>query len=163
MPSELLVEVAGEPEPPLIPYRLDALGRHSSAVLACAAGACLAISVMALTLSSSDRRQVGVVIGVLFLLPAQPLISAIRRRRAVPARWRQAAIQARASRVRLDGTLAPMSTRNLVLARTAVPVASAVGTVGWWAWTGDLVWLFLAVGGAVSSAVGVEQRRRRHC
>lgn len=38
VPSELRVEVAGEPEPPLIPYRLNGLARHSSAVLASAAG-----------------------------------------------------------------------------------------------------------------------------
>lgn len=162
VPAELLVEVSGDPEPPLTPYRLDGLARHSSVVLATAAGACIAVSLMALTLSASDRRQVGVIIAALFLLPVKPLISAVRRRRSVPARWRQAAIQAPASRVRWDATLARTSSRNLVIARTALPVATAVGTVGWWAWTGDLGWFLLVIGGAAGSAVNLELRRRRH-
>lgn len=55
-----------------------------------------------------------------------------------------------------------MSTQNLAIARIALPAASAVGTVGWWAWTGDLVRFFVALGGAIGSAAGLELKRRRH-
>jgi hypothetical protein len=161
MPPALGIQVAGDREPDIVPFRLDGLARHTIPVLVVAALSSTAVAACAFTLSAPGRRWVGVLFGLLFLLPIQPLIAAIRRRMAVPSRWRQAAVQTSGSRVRFDSVLARASNRNLSIARALLPPAGVLAATAWWMWTGTVSVAFVLVATALAGAISFELNRRR--
>jgi hypothetical protein len=162
IPSTHRIEVMGEPEPDVVPYRLWGLARHSAAVLVVALMSTMAVSGICLVLAAPSRRAVDVVLALAFVLPVPPLVSAIRRRLAVPRRWRARATQSTRGRVRFDSFLARSSERTLRTARIVVPLGGVLIAFAWWCWTGDAPIGLVVFSVAVAAAMNYELRRRRH-
>ena len=162
MPSSLRIEVAGEPEPDPVPYQLYGLARNSSVVLGVGALSCAAVAAMGIGLGLSNRRSVAVLIGLLFCVPVRSLVDAIRRRRAVPQRWRRAAAQASRARINRNAVLAGASDGALWAARVYLPLGGVALAFGWWTWTGTVPIVFVLLGAGLGIAAGVELQRRRH-
>lgn len=163
MPSSLRVEVpTGEAEPDPVPYKLYGLARSSSVVLGVTAFSCAAVAAMAIGLGVSNRRSVAVLIGLLFCIPIRSLVEAIRRRRAVPQRWRIAAAQASRHQVNRDALLAAASDGALWAARVGLPLGGVVLAFGWWTWTGTVPIVLVLLGAGLGVAADVELQRRHH-
>lgn len=176
VPPTLLITLDGDPEPDPTPYVLAGVAAVPAPVVAGAAGLATTAATASLVGGLVQRSAPLLLAAVALAWAVLPLVQGLRRRIAVPSRWRASAAVSGPRRVRLDHLLSRMPAAVLRRTLLGAPLLALVGAACWYRWSGGLpgvlpvapvvlgVVLTLVAAGAVLplGVLGlVELRRRR--
>ncbi len=162
VPADLLVVLPGEPETDPMPFRLSGLATTSSVVHGIAIAAAMLLALVIVGIGVDNGSVVMVFVGCAVAASSVPFALAMRRRLAVPRRWRQSAAVAGRAQIRIDHGLGRLPDAGLDAAVWGLPLVGVLGCIALVLTTHVFAYYLLVLGLGLGIRAHVERLRRRH-